>query len=61
MTAEPITIAPAAPGEAAVTLMTEHGIHHLPVMEAERLAGVVGLRQAALAAQPGAAIGLGIS
>jgi sulfide:quinone oxidoreductase len=47
MTAEPIAVSAATPIEAAVTMMTEYGFHHLPVVEAERPTGILGLRQAA--------------
>jgi CBS domain-containing protein len=47
MTAEPVTVSADTPLEAAVTLMTEYGIHHLPVVEGERPVGMLGLRQAA--------------
>jgi CBS domain-containing protein len=44
----------------AVTLMTEYGFHHLPVVEDERLIGLVDLRQAARRARARTGIGLGI-
>lgn len=53
MTAEPVTVSPDAPVEVAVTLMTEYGIHHVPVVEAGRPVGMLGLRQAARAARRG--------
>jgi sulfide:quinone oxidoreductase len=59
MTAEPITVPAAAPLDAAVTLMTEYGFHHLPVVEDERPVGMLGLRQAAGQARPRTGIGLG--
>jgi sulfide:quinone oxidoreductase len=59
MTAEPVTVSPDAPVEMAVTLMTEYGIHHLPVVEADRPVGMLGLRQAARAARRGSSVGLG--
>jgi sulfide:quinone oxidoreductase len=37
MTAEPIAVSAATTLEAAALLMTEHDIHHLPVLEGERL------------------------
>ncbi len=46
MTAEPVAVTPETALEAAVTLMTEYGIHHLPVVEDERPVGMLGLRQA---------------
>ena len=59
MTAEPVTVSPATPIEAAVTLMTEYGFHHLPVVDDERPVGVLGLRQAARQTQSRPRIGLG--
>ncbi len=59
MTAEPITVPAAAPVDAAVTLMTEYGFHHLPVVEDERPVGMLGLRQAARQARRRTGIGLG--
>jgi sulfide:quinone oxidoreductase len=59
MTAEPITVPAAAPLDAAVTLMTEYGFHHLPVVEGERPVGMLGLRQAARQARRRTGIGLG--
>ncbi len=59
MTAEPITVSAATPIEAAVTLMTEYGFHHLPVVEEERPAGMLGLRQAARRARGRTGISLG--
>jgi sulfide:quinone oxidoreductase len=47
MTAEPVAVAADTTLEAAVALMTEYGIHHLPVVEGERPIGMLGLRQAA--------------
>ena len=59
MTAEPVTVSAATPIEAAVTLMTEYGFHHLPVIEDERPAGMLGLRQATRQARGRTGIGLG--
>jgi sulfide:quinone oxidoreductase len=59
MTAEPIVVSQDTQLETAVTLMTEYGIHHLPVVEGERPVGMLGLRQAArYARRP--KIGLGL-
>jgi len=44
MTASPITVTASTTLDAAETLMTEYGIHHLPVVENERPVGIVGLR-----------------
>jgi CBS domain-containing protein len=47
MTAEPITVSPATSASSALRLMTEHRIHHLPVVEHGRAVGLVGMRQVA--------------
>jgi sulfide:quinone oxidoreductase len=60
MTAEPVTVSAATSIEAAVTLMTEYGFHHLPVVEDERPVGMLGLRQAARQTHPPTRIGLGL-
>ena len=44
MTAEPIAVSATTTLEAAAILMTEHHIHHLPVIEDERPVGMVGMR-----------------
>lgn len=44
MTAGPITVTASTTVEMAETLMTEYGIHHLPVVEDDRPVGIVGLR-----------------
>jgi len=59
MTAEPVTGSADMTIEAAVTLMTEYGFHHLPIVKGERPVGMVGLRQAAREARRRTAIGLG--
>jgi len=59
MTAEPVAVSAATPIEAAVTLMTEYGFHHLPVVQEERPIGMLGLRQAARRARARSGIGLG--
>jgi sulfide:quinone oxidoreductase len=59
MTAEPVAVSAATPIEAAVTLMTEYGFHHLPVVDGERPLGMLGLRQAARQARGRTGIGLG--
>jgi len=59
MTAEPVTVSAATPIETAVTLMTEYGFHHLPVIEDDRPIGMLGLRQATRQARGRTAIGLG--
>jgi CBS domain-containing protein len=58
MTAEPIAVAPSTRVEVAVSLMNEHGIDQLPVVDGERPVGMLGYRQAARQAW-GRGIGLG--
>ena len=59
MTAEPVVVAVSTRVEVAMSLMNEHGVHHLPVVDAEqRPVGMLGFRQAARQAQ-GRGIGLG--
>jgi sulfide:quinone oxidoreductase len=60
MTAEPIVVGPESTLEAAMMLMTEYGIHHLPVVEDDRPVGMLGLRQAARHQQPPTKVGLGL-
>jgi sulfide:quinone oxidoreductase len=63
MTSEPLTVEAATPLPAALRLMTEHGIHHLPVVDGERPVGMVGARQVAQAVAEQRArphIGLGL-
>jgi CBS domain-containing protein len=59
MTAEPVAVSAETPIEAAVTLMSEYGFHHLPVVDDERPTGMVGLRQAARQARGRTGIGFG--
>jgi sulfide:quinone oxidoreductase len=59
MTAQPIAVSPATPLTTAAMLMTECGFHHLPVVEAGRPVGLLGLRQASRPARALDAIGLG--
>jgi CBS domain-containing protein len=47
MTAEPVTVSTQTRLDVAVTVITEHGFHHLPVVDEGAPVGVVGLRQAA--------------
>jgi CBS domain-containing protein len=44
MTAEPIVVSSETALESAAILMTEHHIHHLPVVDGERPVGMVGMR-----------------
>jgi sulfide:quinone oxidoreductase len=59
MTAEPVAVSTDTSIDAAVTLMTEYGFHHLPIVEDERPVGMLGLRQAAGQARRRTRIGLG--
>jgi sulfide:quinone oxidoreductase len=59
MTAEPVAVSSKTTLEAAARLMTEYGFHHLPVVEAERVVGMLGLRQAVRHARGRFGIGLG--
>lgn len=58
MTAEPVAVLASSSVQAAVSLMNEHGIHHLPVIDGKRPVGMLGFRQAARQAR-GRSIGLG--
>jgi CBS domain-containing protein len=59
MTAEPVAISTDTSVETALTLMTEYGFHHLPVVENERPVGMLGFRQATTAARRRTKVGLG--
>jgi CBS domain-containing protein len=59
MTAEPLAVSATESLGAAVFLMTERNIHHLPVVDGERPIGMVGLRAAARTAGWNLGIGLG--
>ena len=58
MTAEPVAVHASADVAAAVALMNEHRIHHLPVVDGDRLVGMIGYRQAVRAGR-GLGVGLG--
>jgi sulfide:quinone oxidoreductase len=64
MTSEPITVVATTPLAVALQLMTDHAIHHLPVVEGERPVGMVGARQVARAvaelARTRPSVGLGL-
>ncbi len=47
MTPKPVTVTVATSIEAALTLVTERGIRHLPVIDGDRLAGIVSIRDLA--------------
>jgi sulfide:quinone oxidoreductase len=60
MTVEPIAVSPTTSLQAAAIIMTEHAIHHLPVVEDERPVGMVGLRDVlGSRVQMGVGIGFG--
>jgi len=55
MTRNPKTVSPDTPLSAAARILREHRFHHLPVVEGERLVGILSdtdLRNASLAATP---------
>ena len=58
MTAEPVTVAPSTRVEVAVSLMIEHGVHQLPVVDGRRPVGMLRFSQAARRARR-LGIGLG--
>ena len=58
MTAEPIAVSASTSVEVAVSLMNEHGVHHLPVVDGKRPVGMLGYRQAVRRSR-GRGIGLG--
>jgi CBS domain-containing protein len=59
MTADPVTALPTTTLDAAAALMTEYGVHHLPVLEGDRVVGMLGFRQAVANASPPSGVGLG--
>jgi sulfide:quinone oxidoreductase len=59
MTVEPVVVSAATRIDAAVTLMTVYGFHHLPVVDDERPVGMLELRHAARHARGRTDIGLG--
>jgi CBS domain-containing protein len=60
MTAEPVVATTETSLVAAALLMTENGIHHLPVVDEGRPVGMVGLRDVARAARPPGLGGVGL-
>jgi CBS domain-containing protein len=60
MTAEPVVATADTSLEAAALLMTEHGIHHLPVVDNGRPVGMVGLREVAGATRTHGFRGVGL-
>ena len=59
MTAEPLTVSTGTSASAAVYLMTEYGVHHLPVMDGDVPVGMLTLGQATRAARTRLGVGLG--
>lgn len=59
MTAEPLTVPSGAAAAAAVFLMSEYGVHHLPVVDDGRPVGMVTLGDATRVARRRLGIGLG--
>ena len=62
MTSEPVVVEPQATTETAALLMSEHGLHHLPVVEHGRPVGLLAMRAVArygLLHSHGAPVGLG--
>ncbi len=59
MTAEPITVSPTTTLQAAAVLMTEFHIHHLPVVDAERAVGMIGMRDVVRSSELLEGVGLG--
>jgi sulfide:quinone oxidoreductase len=60
MTAEPITVSAETTLEAAAILMTEHQIHHLPVVDGERPTGMVAMRDVVRSASSEYLQGIGL-
>jgi sulfide:quinone oxidoreductase len=57
MTSEPITVPPDWPASAAALLMSEYGVHHLPVVSGDRVVGMLALEDVQRAeAQAGATV-----
>jgi sulfide:quinone oxidoreductase len=52
MTASPVSVVATTTLEAAEALMTEYGVHHLPVVDDERPVGMVGLRDVTRSRDP---------
>ena len=60
MTADPITVSATTTLEAAAILMTEHNIHHLPVVDGEQPVGMVGMRDVVRSASSEFLRGIGL-
>jgi CBS domain-containing protein len=52
MTADPVTVPPETPLDEASQLMLDRNFRHLPVVDADRVAGIVSLRRVVAALQP---------
>jgi sulfide:quinone oxidoreductase len=59
MTADPVTVLPETTLDAAVALMADYGVHHLPVVKEGRVVGMLGYRRAVEHASHPSAVGLG--
>jgi sulfide:quinone oxidoreductase len=59
MTSEPLSVSPHTRASAAVFLMAEYGVHHLPVVDEGRPVGLLALGDATRAARSRIGIGLG--
>ena len=60
MTADPIAVSATTTLEAAAILMTEHNIHHLPVVDGEHPVGIVGMRDVVRSASSELLRGIGL-
>jgi sulfide:quinone oxidoreductase len=60
MTADPIVVSPTTAVETARTLMVEHDIHHLAVVEEEHPVGTISMRDAVRSSATPLEIGLGL-
>jgi CBS domain-containing protein len=53
MTADPMTVPPETPIEDALRTMLDRGFRHLPVVEGERIVGIVSMRDLSAAGAGG--------
>lgn len=60
MTSEPITVPPDWPASAAALLMSEYGVHHLPVVSGDRVVGILSLEDIRCADVPHGAAMAGV-
>ncbi len=56
MTAEPVVVSPSYPASAAGLLMSEAGVHHLPVVDDDRVVGMLDLEHVLAAPAPVASL-----